>query len=140
MQKLSDLPKFSLAHACGLKILSHMAHHDPDLDRIFQALSDPTRRQMLARLGRGAVPVSELARPTGMALPTILRHLTVLEEAGLIATTKTGRTRLCAARPETLAATMDWLAEQRAIWEARTDRLEAFLATLEDDDADQPRD
>ena len=80
-----------------------MAHHDPDLDRIFQALSDPTRRQMLARLGQGAVPVSELARPTGMALPTILRHLGVLEEAGLIATTKSGRTRLCQARPETLA-------------------------------------
>lgn len=119
-------------------LLSHMAHHDPDLDRIFQALSDPTRRQMLARLGRGAVPVSELARPTGMALPTILRHLSVLEEAGLIATTKTGRTRLCEARPETLAATADWLARQRAEWEARTDRLEAFLATLEDDDADQP--
>lgn len=121
-----------------MAILSHMAHHDPDLDRIFQALSDPTRRQMLARLGRGAVPVSELARPTGMALPTILRHLSVLEEAGLIATKKSGRTRLCEARPETLAATADWLAEQRAIWEARTDRLEAFLATLEDEDADQP--
>lgn len=138
MQKLSGLPNFSLPFGAETAILSHMAHHDPDLDRIFQALSDPTRRQMLARLGRGAVPVSELARPTGMALPTILRHLSVLEEAGLIATTKSGRTRLCEARPETLAATADWLAEQRAIWEARTDRLEAFLATLEDEDADQP--
>lgn len=138
MRKLSGMPNFSLPFCVAVIILSHMAHHDPDLDRIFQALSDPTRRQMLARLGRGAVPVSELARPTGMALPTILRHLSVLEEAGLIATTKSGRTRLCAARPETLAATADWLAEQRAIWEARTDRLEAFLATLEDDDADQP--
>lgn len=112
-------------------ILSHMTKHDADLSLIFAALSDPTRRAMLARLGQGAaVPVSDLARPTGMALPTVLRHLAVLEAAALIRTQKTGRTRLCAARPETLAATADWLAEQRADWEARTDRLEAFVATL----------
>lgn len=116
-------------------ILSVMAKFDPDLNLIFQALSDPTRRAMLARLGKGAVPVSELARPTGLALPTVLRHLAVLEGAALIATEKSGRTRLCRARPDTLAATADWLAEQRLMWEARTDRLEAFLETLEDDDA-----
>lgn len=110
-----------------------MAKHDPNLDLIFQALSDPTRRAMLARMGQGPVPVSELARPTGMALPTILRHLTVLEEARLIRSEKQGRTRLCQARPETLEATMDWMAQQRALWEARTDRLEAFLKTLQED-------
>ena len=111
-------------------LLSHMAKHDPDLSLIFQALSDPTRRAMLAQLGQGAVPVSDLARPTGLALPTILRHLDVLETAALISTSKTGRTRLCRARPETLAATADWLAEQRSLWEARTDRLEAYVTTL----------
>lgn len=123
-------------------LLSHMAKHYPDLSRIFQALSDPTRRAILARLGQGAVPVSELARPTGLALPTIMRHLQVLEEAGLITSRKTGRTRLCSARPETLAATMDWMADQRAQWEARTDRLEALLVQLqhkENDDAIEPR-
>jgi DNA-binding transcriptional ArsR family regulator len=107
-----------------------MAKHDPDLSLIFQALSDPTRRAMLERLGQGAVPVSELARPTGLALPTVMRHLAVLEEAALISTAKTGRTRMCSARPETLAATADWLAAQRQQWEARTDRLEAYVATL----------
>lgn len=111
-------------------LLSYMAKHDPNLSLIFQALSDPTRRAMLARLGQGAVPVSELARPTGLALPTIMRHLLVLEEAALITTEKTGRTRMCRARPETLDATVDWLAGQRAQWEARTDRLEAYVATL----------
>lgn len=111
-------------------LLSHMAKHDPDLSLIFQALSDPTRRTMLARIGLGAVPVSELARPTGLALPTVMRHLSVLEEAALIRTEKTGRTRLCHARPETLAATADWMAEQRLIWEARSDRLEAYVANL----------
>lgn len=107
-----------------------MAKHDPDLSLIFQALSDPTRRAMLAQLGQGAVPVSELARPTGLALPTVMRHLSVLEDAALIKTEKTGRTRMCSARPETLAATADWLAEQRAQWESRTDRLEAYVTTL----------
>ncbi len=115
-------------------LLSQMAKHDPDLSLIFRALSDPTRRAMLARLGRGAVPVSELARPTGLALPTVMRHLAVLEEAALISTLKTGRTRLCSARPETLIATMAWLAEQRAQWEARTDRLEELLMTLAEKD------
>lgn len=111
-------------------LLSDMAKHEPNLDLIFQALSDPTRRAMLAQLGQGAVPVSELARPSGFALPTVMRHLSVLEQAALITTEKQGRTRMCRARPETLAATADWLAEQRAIWEARTDRLEAYVATL----------
>lgn len=72
--------------AQGLVLLSHMAKHDPDLDLIFQALSDPTRRAMLARLGQGVAAVSALAQPTGLALPTVMRHLSVLEAAGLIVT------------------------------------------------------
>ena len=107
-----------------------MAKHDPNLDLVFQALSDPTRRAMLARLAQGPVAVSELARPTGLALPTVMRHLCVLEEADLIASEKTGRTRMCRAVPDTMSATLDWMAQQRAIWEARTDRLEAYVATL----------
>lgn len=107
-----------------------MAKHDPNLDLIFQALSDPTRRSMLARLATGPIPVSELARPTGMALPTVMRHLSVLEEAQLIETQKTGRTRMCRSNAETLGATIDWMVQQRALWEARTDRLEAYVATL----------
>ena len=116
-----------------------MAKHDPNLDLIFQALSDPTRRAMLAQMGQGPQPVSALAEPTGMALPTILRHLSVLESAALIETEKTGRVRICRARPETLEATMDWMAQQRALWEARTDRLEALLATLQEEETDEDR-
>ena len=107
-----------------------MTKHSPNLNLIFQALSDPTRRAFLARMADGPLSVSDLAYPTGFSLPTILRHLDVLETAALITTTKSGRTRLCRARPETLAATADWLAEQRAEWEARTDRLEAYVTTL----------
>lgn len=108
-----------------------MTQHSPDLNRIFQALSDPTRRAMLARLLLGPAPVTVLAEPTGMALPTVMRHLSVLEDAALISSSKQGRTRLCQVRPDTITATEHWLVAQRAIWEGRTDRLEALLATLE---------
>ena len=108
-----------------------MTQHSPDLNLIFQALSDPTRRAMLARLLEGPAPVTALAEPTGMALPTVMRHLSVLEEAELITSAKQGRVRLCHARPDTIAATEHWLSAQRAIWEGRADRLEALLATLE---------
>lgn len=117
-----------------------MAKHDPDLSRIFHALGDPTRRALLLHLGQGPVPVSALAAPTGFALPTVLRHLTVLEDAGLIRSEKRGRTRLCRAVPVTLDLATDWLATARAEWEARTDRLGAFLETLEDDNDPEPRD
>jgi DNA-binding transcriptional ArsR family regulator len=116
-----------------------MAKHDPDLSRIFHALGDPTRRALLQHMGQGVVPVSALAAPTGFALPTVLRHLSVLEDAGLIHTEKRGRTRLCRVVPVALDAASDWLAAARADWEARTDRLEAFLETLEDDDDAEPR-
>lgn len=104
-----------------------MAKHDPTLDTLFAALSDPTRRAMLNRLMQGPATVSDLAQPFDMALPTILQHLTKLEAGGLISTRKEGRTRVCTANPAALAQAADWLADQRAMWEARLDRLEAFL-------------
>ena len=107
-----------------------MTKYEPDLSLIFQALSDPTRRAMLVRLGQGPVAVTDLAQPTGWALPTVMRHIAVLQEAALIDTEKVGRTRMCRLRPATMVATADWLAEQRAVWEARTDRLEAYVKTL----------
>lgn len=108
-----------------------MTKHSCDLSLIFQALSDPTRRDFLARMAFGPISVSDLAYPTGFSLPTVMKHLGVLESAALIVTAKSGRTRMCRARPETLAATEDWLAEQRANWETQTDRLEDYLATLQ---------
>jgi DNA-binding transcriptional ArsR family regulator len=107
-----------------------MAKHDPSLDHLFHALSDPTRRMMLARLARGPAAVSELAGPTGLKLPTILRHLSVLEAAGLVSTTKDGRVRSCALVPEALQPMRDWLEDQRAIWEARLDRLDDYVMNL----------
>lgn len=107
-----------------------MAKQDPDLSLLFHALSDPTRRRMLTRLAQGPAPVSELAGPTGLRLPTVMRHLSVLEAAGLVATQKDGRVRSCAIVPEALAPMRDWLDEQRAIWEARLDRLDDYVMNL----------
>lgn len=117
-------------------IPSHMAKHDPHLDRLLQAISDPTRRGMLEVLARGEASVGDLARPTGFALPTILRHLSVLEQAGLIETDKQGRQRLCRARPQALAPLTHWLDDQRALWEGRLDRLETYVQTLMKDPED----
>jgi DNA-binding transcriptional ArsR family regulator len=104
-----------------------MSKHDPDLSRIFHALADPTRRSILTRLAEGPARVTELAAPTGLRLPTVMRHLSVLAEAGLIRTSKDGRVRTCTAAPEAVEPIRTWLDDQRAIWEARLDRLDAFV-------------
>ncbi|TDR31048.1 ArsR family transcriptional regulator [Aquamicrobium defluvii] len=107
-------------------IVSCMTKHDPDLSRLFHALADPTRRSIVTRLVEGPARVTDLSEPTGLRLPTVMRHLSVLEEAGLIASSKDGRVRTCAIVPEALEPIRTWLDEQRAIWKARLDRLEAF--------------
>lgn len=107
-----------------------MAKYEPDLSILFHALADPTRRSILARLADGPAPVTELANPTGLRLPTVMRHLSVLEDAGLISTSKDGRVRTCAIMPEALAPVRTWIDDQRAIWEARLDRLDDYVMTL----------
>jgi DNA-binding transcriptional ArsR family regulator len=107
-----------------------MAKHDHQLDQLFHALSDRTRRMMLARLAHGPAAVSELAGPSGLKLPTVMRHLSVLEDAGLVTTTKDGRVRSCALMPEALKPMRDWIEDQRAVWEARLDRLDDYVMTL----------
>lgn len=91
------------------------------------ALADPTRRGVVRRLGRGPTSVGELAREFPMTLPSFMKHVRVLETNGLISTAKHGRVRTCTLRPGRLALVDDWLAEQRRIWEGRTDRLEQLL-------------
>jgi DNA-binding transcriptional ArsR family regulator len=104
-----------------------MAKHEPDLSLLFHALADATRRSMLGQLARGPARVTELAGPTGLRLPTVMRHLSVLEEAGLIATSKDGRVRTCAIRPDAMEPARTWIEQQRAVWDARLDRLDAFV-------------
>lgn len=107
-----------------------MSKHDPRLSLLFHALSDPTRRSILMQLAQTPARVTDLADPTGLRLPTVMRHLSVLEEAGLIATAKEGRTRTCTLVPEALEPARTWLDEQRAVWEGRLDRLDDYVMKL----------
>lgn len=107
-----------------------MAKHDSDLSLLFHALSDPTRRAMVARLARGPTSVTALAAPTGLRLPTVMRHLDVLIEAGLISTSKDGRVRSCTLVPEALVPVQGWLDDQREVWEGRLDRMEEFVLKM----------
>jgi DNA-binding transcriptional ArsR family regulator len=107
-----------------------MLNESAGLDLAFQALADPTRRGMLARLSRAPASVSELARPFRMSLPAVMQHLQLLEASGLVRSEKKGRVRTCRIEPAALAAAEGWIAEQRALWEGRSDRLEAYLETM----------
>jgi DNA-binding transcriptional ArsR family regulator len=113
-------------------MLNQAAH----LDLAFQALADPTRRGMLARLSRAPASVSELAQPLSMSLPAVMQHLQLLEASGLVRSEKKGRVRTCELQPAALAAAEGWIAEQRAIWEGRLDRLETYVQGLKKQETD----
>jgi DNA-binding transcriptional ArsR family regulator len=97
------------------------------LDRTFAAISDPTRREILERLAAGPASVSELARPIGISLPGVLKHVRVLEAANLVTTVKTGRTRECRLGPGDMDEATTWIERYRDMWERRFDRLEALV-------------
>ena len=111
-----------------------------NLDHFFAALADPTRRAVVEKLTAGPASVSVLAAPHDMALPTFLRHLKVLEKAGVVRSIKKGRVRTCQIDPETLWAAQGWLAWQRAVWENRMDAKNQLAFTLEEDRDDCPDD
>ena len=100
---------------------------DP-LDVLFQALADPSRRSMIDRLSRGSASMSELAAPLDMSLPAVQQHLNVLEIAGIVSTRKIGRVRSCTLEPDVLNQAQQWIADRRALWGNRLDRLGMFLA------------
>lgn len=104
-----------------------MVSYDSSLDSAFHALSDPTRRAVIGRLTQGPAPVKELAEPFDIGLPAFLKHLRVLEESGLILTTKSGRVRTCQIQARRLSEAEMWLSEQRALWQASADRLATYV-------------
>ncbi|MGR3500856.1 ArsR/SmtB family transcription factor [Pseudaestuariivita sp.] len=106
---------------------------DNNLDNFFAAMSDPTRRAVIERLTEGPAPVSLLHAPHDMALPTFLKHLKVLEGAGLVRSEKVGRVRTVHIEAAPLAQAEDWLSRQRTLWERRLDRLEKLATSLEGD-------
>ena len=103
------------------------------LDQTFAALSDPTRRAIIARLAEGEATVQDLARPFSISQPAISRHLKVLEEAGLIETRIDGTARPRRLKPDAVEALWDWLGQYRALWEAQFQKLNAVLDGLSDD-------
>lgn len=102
------------------------------LDRLFQALADPTRRAVLERLGRGPCAMSELAQPFTMALPSFSQHLDVLENCGLVRSRKQGRVRTYRLAPKAMAAAEGWMAKQRRLWEKRLDQLDDYLDEMKE--------
>jgi DNA-binding transcriptional ArsR family regulator len=104
-----------------------MLNNTLTLDRVFQALADPTRRVMLARLSRGPATVSELAKPLPMSLPAVVQHLRVLEGSGLIRSEKIGRVRNCRIASSALRIAERWISQRRMLWERHLDRPRRIL-------------
>lgn len=98
------------------------------MDRIFHALGDRSRRAIVKKLSYGPVSVSQLAVPLGITLAAVVQHLQVLEESGLVRTSKAGRIRTCRLEPSGLTAAQHWISELRSMWERRLDRLGEVLA------------
>ncbi|GLQ10370.1 transcriptional regulator [Devosia yakushimensis] len=108
-----------------------MLNQQPNLDLMFQALADPTRRAMVDRLSRGPASVSELAKPFDMSLPAVVQHLQALEASGLVSSQKIGRVRTCQIEPEALSLAEKWINDRRTSWVRRLDRLGDLLAAEE---------
>jgi DNA-binding transcriptional ArsR family regulator len=113
--------------------MSHAVLAEPDLDRAFAALADPTRRAILARLAQGEIGVLEVARPFPMSQPAITKHLKVLESAGLISRHRDARRRLCRLEAARLKELSDWIGSYREFWEESFDRLDDYLDKLQED-------
>jgi DNA-binding transcriptional ArsR family regulator len=109
-----------------------MAQYSSSLNDVFAALADPSRRAVVSVLGRGPASVGELAQSASITLPSFMKHIHTLERCGLIHTAKSGRVRICTLNRTRLDVVDGWLAEQRAVWEGRTDRLEQFVNDLQE--------
>ena len=109
-----------------------MLKQDQQLDLMFQALADPTRRTMLDRLSKGPASVSELAKPLPMSLPAVVQHLQVLEQSGLVKTEKVGRVRTCTLDTTAMSRAEKWINDRRQGWETKLDKLGDLLDSMPD--------
>jgi len=102
-----------------------------NIDRVFHALADSTRRAIIERLSEGPASVSQLATPLAITLAAVVQHLQILEESGLVRTQKLGRVRTCRMEPKGLTLAERWINDRRSLWERRLDRLGKLLAESE---------
>jgi len=107
-----------------------MLKYSGELDLVFLALGDPTRRALVDQLTHGPASVSELAAPLPISMPAVLQHLRVLEDSGLVRSQKVGRVRTCHLELKMLDSAQTWIEARKAMWERRLDRLDALLASL----------
>ncbi|MDB5643065.1 MAG: transcriptional regulator, ArsR family [Hyphomicrobiales bacterium] len=113
-----------------------MPNQQPGLDLVFRALGDPTRLAIVGRLARGPAPVSELAAPLRMSLPSAMQHIAILEQAGLVTSRKVGRVRTCSIDLAAMSEAERWIGERRREWEGRLDRLGEYLKTIDGGERD----
>jgi DNA-binding transcriptional ArsR family regulator len=111
-------------------LVRHVLNQSSSLDQLFQALSDPNRRGMVERLGRGPASVSELAIPLKISLPATMQHLEMLEACGLVRSEKKGRVRTCRIDPGALESAELWIKEQHRMWDSRIDQLQMHVEAL----------
>lgn len=114
-----------------------MLHQSDQLDLMYQALADASRRAMLDRLSQGPASVSELAQPLEMSLSAVMQHLQVLEASGLVSTRKEGRVRTCRIDFHAMGVAERWISQRRALWERRLDRLGEYLTANAGDANDE---
>ena len=103
------------------------------IDAMFRALGDPTRRRVVERLSAGPASMTELSRPFDISLPSLFKHLGILEQSGLVRSTKVGRVRTYRLVPSRLEFAEHWLSRQRQLWEQRLDQLDAHLKTMKEE-------
>src|SRR5215471_7273486 len=111
-----------------------MRNSKANIDRVFHALGDPTRRAIVERLSYGPISVSRLAKPLAITLAAVVQHLQVLEESGLVRTEKVGRVRTCGIEPSGLSVAEQWIDDRRTMWERRLGRLGELLAEEEEEE------
>ena len=116
-----------------------MANQSTKLDHVFGALSDATRRAIVMRLCDGEASVGELAKPFEMALPSLMKHIRILESSGLVSSEKTGRVRMCSSQTDALANRRGLVGGPREIWEQRLDRLEMYVQKLKKEEKSNAR-
>ncbi len=105
-----------------------MLSQQGQVDRVFHALGDPTRRAMIEKLSKGPITVSRLAKPLDITLAAVVQHLQILEKSGLVRSEKVGRVRTCRIESKGFSVVERWIADRRSLWEARFDRLGTLLA------------
>lgn len=110
-----------------------MNRTNSNIDRVFHALGDPTRRTMMEKLSEGPISVSRLAEPFGITLAAVVQHLQILEECGLVQTEKVGRVRTCSVEPVGLQVAAQWISDRRSVWDRGLDRLADLLAETDEE-------